>query len=284
MGTLSSVGGIMHRIIPVIAVVVSLSLTSCIETHKHYSANLTVTPESITSANPVDLTFEIRDPKGELSRELEIIHEKPMHLFMVSEDLSVYFHEHPQQQSNGTFRLPFTFPNGGKFKIFIDFKPKGDEQTVESFDLEVEGETPDEVELVPDEKYEKTVGSLLVKMKPNAELRKQKDLMLNFQVFDSETKSPVSDLQNYLGAKAHFVIIRKGLGRFVHAHPMTPDEIAEKGKNGGMKMNQSETPDDEKASKITAMTNFPNSGIYKLFAQFKRNDQIITVPFVLEVK
>ena len=38
--------------------------------------------------------------------------------------------------------------------------------------------------------------------------------MLNFQVFDAATNQPVTDFENYLGAKAHFVIISEDLQRF----------------------------------------------------------------------
>lgn len=254
---------------------------SCIRQHEHYTAELKTDPASIESGKPVELTFQIKNPKGEIVSDMEIVHEKPMHLFIVSEDLSQYFHEHPEKQPDGTYQLPFTFPNGGKFKIFIDFKPLDDEQMVESFDVEVEGKKLIKVELKPETTFEKTVEGLLVKMKPNGELVKQKDLVLSFQTFDAETKKPANDLQNYLGEKAHFVIIRKGLGRFVHAHPMSADMMINMNSNNNM---SEMVMGNDKDSKISAMTNFPNSGIYKIFAQFKRNDVVITVPFVFEVK
>ena len=201
---------------------------SCLPQHKHHTAELKINPEILESGKPAEFSFQVKNPKGENVSDLEIVHEKPMHLFMVSRDLSQYFHEHPTKQSDGTYKLPFTFPNGGKFKIYIDFKPKGEEeQMVESFDVEVKGEKLEEVKLVPDEKFEKEVDGILVKMKPSGELKKKQDLMLNFQVFDTETKEPVSDLQTYLGEKAHFVIIRKGLARFVHAHPMSAEMMTE---------------------------------------------------------
>ena len=268
----------MRKHLTVLIISIFIFFAGCIEQHEHYTAKLKTNPASIESGKLVDLTFQIKNPKGENVSDLEIVHEKLMHLFMVSDDLSQYFHEHPVKQTDGTYKLPFTFPNGGKFKIFIDFKPLDDEQTVESFDVEVEGEKLEKVELKPETNFEKVFDGLLVKMKPNTELVKQKDLLLKFEIFDAETKKPANDLQNYLGAKAHFVIIRKGLGRFVHAHPMSDDMMKEMNSNMDMKMG------DDKDSKITAMTNFPNSGIYKIFAQFKRNDKVITVPFVFEVK
>jgi hypothetical protein len=262
-------------------------LTGCIPAHKHYTADLQLNTASPESGQPLEMTFQIKDPAGKNFSDLEIIHEKPMHLFMVSRDLSQYFHEHPEKQTDGTFKLPYTFQSGGKFKIFIDFKPPDDEQTVESFDLEVKGEKLPEIKLIPDKKFEKTIGGILVKMKPNIELIKQKDVLLNFQVFDAVTQEPVTDLQNYLGEKAHFVIIRKGLGRFVHAHPMSADKMNNMNTNQNMNaMNMDKMPmsANDRTSKITAMTNFPNRGIYKIFAQFKRNDKVITVPFVFEVR
>ncbi|NNE65409.1 MAG: hypothetical protein HKN33_02490 [Pyrinomonadaceae bacterium] len=252
--------------------------SACIETHEHYTAELTTNPEEIESGTPVEFSFLVKKSNGEIAGDLEIVHEKPMHLFMVSSDLSQYFHEHPKQQADSTYLLPFTFPNGGNFKIFIDFKPKDDEQTVESFDVEVAGDAPEKVELVPDEVFEKSVEGITVKMKPDGELLKHKDLVFKFDVFDSASGEPVTDLENYLGAKAHFVIIRKGLGRFVHAHPMSPEEMANM--SGGMKMK----PDAKSTSQVSAMTNFPNSGVYKVFAQFKRNGKVITVTYVLQVK
>ena len=262
-----------------VLICLGLVFVNCTVKHRHYTADLKIDPEPIQAGKPTDLIFQVKDPKGEKISELEIVHEKPMHLFMVSQDLSQYFHEHPEKQADGTYKLKgFKYPNGGRFKIYIDFRPEGEEdQTVESFVVEVEGERRDEVELQPDKEFEKTVGGLRVSMKPNIDLVKHKDIMFHFQAFDAQTNKPVTDLQNYLGEKAHFVIIRKGLGRFVHAHPMSP----KKEMNSNMRM-----PDlgDDPESKVVAMTKFPNSGIYKMFAQFKRNDKVITVPFVFEVK
>ena len=252
------------------------SLSNCVQTHKHYTAEMTITPDVIESKKPAELTFQIKNPKGDKISDLEIVHEKPMHLFIVSDDLAQYFHEHPTKQNDGTYKVPFTFPEGGKYKVFVDFKPKDDEQTTESFDVDVLGERHTSIDLRPSSDFEYINEGIKVVMKPRGKLVKQQDLMLDFQVFDANTNEPVNDLQNYLGAKAHFVIIRKGLNRFVHAHPMTAEDM--QNSNSPMKM---ETKDSE--SKVSAMVNFPNSGIYKIFAQFKRNNKVITVSFVFKV-
>lgn len=276
----------MKKLRLIVLIIVSFQIFGCLHSDEHYTVELKSNPSRIESRKPAELTFQVKDPNGKNFSDLEIIHEKTLHLFLISEDLSQFFHEHPTRQTDGSYKLPFTFPNGGKFKAILDFKPKGAEQSTEGIDVEVAGEKPKAVELVPETNFEKTIDGLKIQMKPSGELAMRKDLMLNFQAFDAETNQPANDLQNYLGEKAHFVIVRKGLTRFVHAHPVSGDKM------GGMdhsqhdmsNMKMDEMSEKDKDSKVAAMVNFPNSGIYKVFAQFKRNEKIITVPFVFEVK
>jgi hypothetical protein len=78
-----------------------------------------------------------------------------------------------------------------------------------------------------------------------------------------EKHQVVTDLEPYLGAMAHFVIVSENTQDFLHAHPV-----------GGIKTG---------SSVISTITNFPRAGIYKLWAQFQRQGQIVTVPYVLSV-
>lgn len=257
--------------------------TGCFrENHTHFRVELETDTSEISSRTPVELKFQVKKPTGEKTSELEIVHEKPMHLFIVSRDLAQYFHEHPVRQKDGTYKLDFEFPNGGDFRIYLDFKPPNEEILTESFDVSVKGQNIPEVELKPDEKFEKTIDGLRFTLKPNRELKKHSDLLLEFQVSDASTNAPVENLQNYLGAKAHFVIIRKNLGRFIHGHPVSgenSDKTMDHRNMPSMPMNHA-----MENSKVAAAVNFPNSGIYKIFAQFKYQDKIYTVPFVFEVK
>lgn len=253
-----------------------------------YSVEFSVTPSTIVSGQPVKLFFKVRNPKGETFSDLELLHEKPMHLYVVSEDLTQFYHQHPVKNAEGVFEDSFTFPNGGKYKIYVDMKPKNAAKLVESYDIQVSGDVRQSVEIKPDEKFEKTVEGLRVTMKPDGELIANKELMLTFQVFDAADKKPVTDLQDYLGAKAHFVVISKDLKDFVHIHSMSNDNVkGEQISHGG---NHNEMPMNEKLagkdaeSYVAAMLSFPKAGIYKIFASFKRNDKVIVVPFIFEVK
>ena len=54
-----------------------------------------------------------------------MVHEKILHLLMVSSDLAWFSHEHPELQTDGTFVLKTSFPHGGEFTLYHDFTPSG---------------------------------------------------------------------------------------------------------------------------------------------------------------
>ena len=244
-------------------------------------------PSEIKSGAKTDLIFEVKNPTGEIVKELEIVHEKPMHLLIVSEDLDEFYHEHPMPQSDGTFKTSFAFANGGKYRLYADFKPKEANQSVQNFAVNVTGNERAAKTLTIDEKFEKTIENLRVVMKPDGELLSGNQLMLNFQVFDAQTNQPATDLENYLGEKAHFVVVSKDLQEFVHAHPMSKDNVKKDEHAHGNHPAHSE-PDKmaspDSASIISAHVTFPKAAIYKIWAQFKRGGKVINVPFTVDVK
>lgn len=259
-----------------------------------YSLDFNTEPGKITANESGLLVFTVKDSKGSIVRDLQIVHEKPMHLLIVSTDLAEFYHVHPEPSPDGSYRVQHVFPNGGDYKLYADFTPSNAKQVVERVDLKVAGPERAKAPLIPDTGFEKSVDGLEVVMKPDGILEARKDVMLNFHAFDAASGKPATDLQNYLGELAHFVIISEDLVDFVHAHPMSKGEPA-----GAMKMNgdaekahnadghshSSETKDPGKpsASAVSAHTSFPRAGLYKLWAQFQRGGSIITVPFIVNV-
>jgi len=100
---------------------------------------------------------------------------------------------------------------------------------------------------------------------------------------------------------AHFVIISEDTTDFLHAHPMTKEEMAEMsgghGDMAGMAHDdhnakphshdagemKDKAESNESPSEVAAHTTFPRAGLYKVWAQFQRDNQPITVPFVVRV-
>jgi hypothetical protein len=265
-----------------------------------FSADFKTTPAGVKAGEPTELSFTVKNEKGEVVKDLPIVHEKPLHLLVVSDDLAEYYHIHPESQADGSYRVSFTFPNGGTYKLYADYTPRDSAQVVDNFSLKVAGPERARVELKPDEKLEKTIDGLRFEMKPDAELTAGKELMLNFKVSDAKSGKPITDLEKYLGEYAHFVIISQDLSQFVHAHPMSKAEHAD----GGHDMNnmgatdqkvvesKPHSHDDKNAGKgatmqspseVSAHTTFPKSGLFKIFAQFQRAGKVITVPFVVNI-
>jgi len=250
-------------------------------------------PGTIQAGTPAMLAFTVKDKQGGVVKDLQIVHEKPMHLLVVSKDLAEFYHIHPEQSAEGSYHVQHVFPNGGEYRLYADFTPKEATQVVEQIDVKVAGTERARVPLVADQKFEKTGGGLRVVMKADGAIKGGQELMLNFAAFDAGTNKPATDLQNYLGELAHFVIVSEDMKDFVHAHPMSKGEHDKSGK-----MNMDGKTDDHDAdghkhstmegvttkpsqSEVAAHTAFPRSGLYKVWAQFQRGGQIITVPFTV---
>jgi plastocyanin len=217
-----------------------------------------------------------------------------MHLLIVSKDLAEFYHVHPEPSSDGSYRVQHTFPNGGAYKLYADFTPPNAKQVVERIDVKVAGTERPKVALVADTKFEKSVDGLKVVMKPGGGIEAGQELTLDFGAYDAATGKPVTDLQNYLGELAHFVIISEDLVDFVHAHPMAKGVSMDAMKMDGDKEKDHNADghphgDDAKGSnkpsayEVSAHTAFPRAGLYKLWAQFQRGGKVISVPFIVNV-
>jgi len=128
-------------------------------------------PAEIKAGTPVLLSFTVKDKTGAIVKDLPIVHEKPMHLLIVSKDLAEFYHVHPEQSADGSYRVSHSFPNGGEYKLYADFTPKEAAQVVEQIDIKVAGTERAKVSLQPDAKFEKTVDGLRVVLKPSAEIK-----------------------------------------------------------------------------------------------------------------
>lgn len=201
---------------------------------------------------PVHLAFEFAQ------RTLEFVHERPIHLLIVSEDLAEFEHVHPQLRGDA-YVIDYTFMHGGKYRAYADFTPPGSEQRIEAFDFVVDG--PKRMRTAASE------NTLRVTMKADAPLIAGRDVPLRFAIGDRE------GLQPYLGAWAHFVVVQEGLRSFQHAHPMDP--------MSGMAHCTMATG--APPTEVSTMVNFPTSGHYKLWAQFQSRGEVIAVPFEMNV-
>ncbi|NEU61645.1 hypothetical protein G3352_12215 [Paenibacillus sp. ALJ109b] len=209
-----------------------------------------------------DLNIQITDSDGNSINEFEWSHEKLMHLIVVSKDLSYFNHTHPDYNTNGNFVVETSFPNGGEYKVFSDFVPKGGASTTLSEWVEVEGEEKEQEPIEADTKLVKFADGKEVELTLSSTTAKD-EVTLTFNMVDAQTKKDISDLEQYLGAVGHVVILSDDAEQYLHVHPV-----------------------DEKATgpKAEFMTSFPKSGIYKIWGQFQHQGQVFTVPFVVDIE
>ena len=218
--------------------------------------------DNAVAGEEAKLRIAIRDDADAPIERFDISHEKLMHLIVVSKDLSYFDHIHPEYRGNGTFDIATTFPAGGEYKLIADYVPSGGGTTTATEWIRVDGPSADVVPLAPGGEHTKTVDSIQVTLENDHPVAGQ-DVELTFRVADSGTKAPVADLEPYLGAVGHVVILSADAERYLHVHPV-----------------------DEQASGPEArfVTTFPEPGVYKLWAQFQRDGRVITVPFVVEAE
>lgn len=221
---------------------------------------MTITPAATPVAGtPIALTLELRDPGGKRVTGLEVMHEKLLHLIVVSADLSFFTHEHPEHHADGLLTHSLTLPSPGEYTAFADFTPSGGKPTVVSAPITIGGPAPAAVGLVP-VALPATAhdGGFSVELRADRPLVGSGEAMLAFTVRDAN--GPVTDLQNYLGAKGHCVIISADRTRYLHSHPMGGD-----------------------GSTVQFHTTFPAAGTYKIWIELRPRGEPLRVSFTVDV-
>jgi hypothetical protein len=223
----------------------------------------------LVAGYPADLQFDVRDPGDRPIRYLEYVHERPMHVLIVSRDLEEFAHIHPEVTEYDSWRVRHTFPYGGRYRVYADVTPPGSNALLVWFDVTVKG-PPNTRQAAPAE-------SPRVRLVPPKNLRAGEDTELRFEFTDRATQAA---LQPYLGAWAHVAIAAEGLGSFIHAHPL---------EEGGSLIRESEAHTHSAEtlgpppSSLRVVAAFPKAGRYKLWLQFQSAGKVETVPFELRV-
>ena len=93
---------------------------------KTYQMKLVPTPTEVTAGQPTTLAFTPHETGNESAPvPLAVVHEKKIHLIIVSKDLGQFYHEHPEYTAEGDYKVQYTFPKGGDYVLFQDYTPTG---------------------------------------------------------------------------------------------------------------------------------------------------------------
>ncbi len=244
-----------------------------IQSHRSYCINSDTSGKNFAVNIPSAYGFSIVDDEGNIMKNFAITHTKPMHVIVARKDLKYFQHVHPAyDEVNGKFTFTdLTFPADGEYRIFADFAANGGMKDSSGMPLGITvsedviaGNTSYTKEALGGEERTKSFSDIktTLSIKPTPPLAGN-ETILTYTLAD-QANAPVKDLETYLGALGHAVVLREGTLDFIHAHPV---EDATKPQNG----------------KVNFMVYFPEAGKYKVFTQFQRAGKVITTEFVITV-
>ena len=247
---------------------------------------LETNPEAPLPGALTQLTFSLKDEKGNPLQGLKIDHDRILHTIIVHEDFEIFAHIHPEDRGpvsaqmieQAMFSVNYVFPRGGRYLIAIDYLHEA-HQGAKQFLLDV-GERGTPV-LLKDFTRKKQVLTTLdsgytVSLTTNPSvIRAGEEASLRFRVEDLNGLA-VTDLEPYLVAPLHLATIRMDLASFAHSHGEIHDPLTGEGRH--------ELKADERfGPEIEAHVMFPSSGLYQVFGQFQRQGRVTQVRFLVEV-
>jgi hypothetical protein len=244
---------------------------------RDYRVEMRTTPALVTAGTKTKIDLDVFHPgTGERVLAFVEVHQQRFHLFVVSQDMTVFEHVHPQQNDAGTWSIEVTLPKPGYYKLLSDFVPFGGSAQFVATPLVTAGYTGDLIadtaRLAPDITTSKTSGPLdaTVSYDP-PRFTPIVHSHLTFRLTRAGTGEPVTDLQAYLGAFGHVLIASENLEHFVHSHPLEippPDSDFERLRGG---------------PEVIFEALMPEPGRYRAWAQFRYQDTVHTFPFTFEV-
>jgi hypothetical protein len=258
---------------------------------RDYRLDFRTVPAVVKPGQTAKLLFRVFHPgTGEAIKRFEVLHERRYHLFVISQDMESFQHLHPEQQEDGTWSMDVLLPKAGYYKILSDFMPGGGAPQFIARPLVTAGYAGDlandSARLVPDSVSTKTVDDVTATLSYDPPTFNAGQYgHLNFHLTDSASGRPISDLQTYLGAFGHTLIMSEDMVDYVHSHPL--DILANADSDGGPP--QFAIPPDADLEKlrggpdVTFEGLMPKPGRYRAWTQFRRNDKIHTFAFTFHV-
>jgi hypothetical protein len=218
-------------------------------------------PAQVVAGKPTTLKLMIHGADGEMVKTFEVVHEQKIHFIIVRDGLDQFAHVHPEVDAAGNATVSYTFPTGGNYWLYADHKPTGKGQATATAQVKVAGDIPAIPVLTPNVPGEIPGNGLRAKVAVQS-ASGGGEATITFDLMDTAGKS-VEDLQPYMGAMGHLVVLSSDGKEYVHAHPA-------EAKPGT-------------SSRVVFQAHIMKSGLYKGWGQFRRMDTVRVVPFVFKV-
>lgn len=191
---------------------------------------------------------------------LDVEHTKKIHLIVVNDDLSWFDHIHPEFNADGSYTVMEKFPTAGKYTLFADYKPSGGNHVVDNLNVTVTGTVPAAKKYGADKLTGSAGDGFTVSLTPEGgKFLTNMAMHINGVVMLNGKEVDVTTLEDYLGAKAHMVVVSLADKKYLHVHPSV---------EGG---------------KFDLHTTFDKPGVYRGWIQFQSKGKVYTSDFVMNV-
>jgi len=234
-----------------------MALVSGLPDPVEYHMDLNVKPRPVRPGQPASLEFTVQDPwKNRPVTTFQVIHEKLFHMFVVSQDLEVFVHNHPTLGSDGKFHYDYVFPKAGMYRVLGDFYPDGATPQLIAKTVLVPGAAPKPVALTRDYSPKDTENLTIELETEPAQPISGAETRMVFRL------KPADGMEKYLGAWGHMLVASADLIDMVHEHPFIAD--------GG--------------PQVQFNVVFPRARPYRVWVQFQRKGVVNTAHFDVVVK
>ena len=193
-------------------------------------------------------------------------YQKNLHAYVFDQSLTEFSHVHPEEQTDGEgWSLPVTLARNGLYHLWVEGVVQGPSQAesllVEST-FEVTG--GEEAWPVPESLEVSLTGEDGVS---SAELTfaepPRKSFPVQMRLEFARTDGSSAEIGEYLGAAVHMTGAHLGTGDLSHSHGIRVEEDGE--------------------TRMLLEAAFPRSGSYRLWAQYKDGERVVTIPFAVQV-
>jgi hypothetical protein len=224
-----------------------------------YQLDMRLEPRRVEPGQDALVTFHLVDPRTlKPARDLEIVHEKRYHLFVVSQDLQFFLHTHPEENPDGDYQVKLRLPKPGMYRLLSDLYPKGGTPQLIAKTVMAGSFTPQRAQLGADLGDQRSENSTVNVVLGPSITRAGERTHLNFRV------SPNDGIEPYLGTMAHLFSASADLIDMTHSHPT---QSTDRGAHKELQFDMI----------------FPRPGMYRVWVQFQRKGVVNTAAFNVPV-
>lgn len=278
-----------------------------------YHVEMTTVQPVVESGSNASLNIRVLDGANHAVTSFDDLHTQTMHVVAVSSDLKQFVHVHPTLGAQGVLSVDVPVNAAQPYNVFFEYDPAGTAgpQTNRAALM-----PKNAVSVAPNlaaDPYIFAGGATRFTVVSNTRVELVKlahpmimtGMATTFRVAVKTTDgAAVTDMVDWLGMPAHAIVLSEDESTFIHAHGMHPGAGGHPGHHphdmggmdmGGMDMGSTDhtghtgmggmdmggTVPAASANLLDIDVTFPKAGLYKLFVQFQRGNEVITAPFVV---